>query len=113
MPHVAYARSLNKEIVYMTGRFQNDWGDFGGLCSKASIEHDMYDAIMNGVGFSVGDHAHPSKMLIPKLYKTIKEIYKDLKVYQKGTEDTEFDAEMAIYSGRQVKKYDILMSVWI
>ena len=26
---------------------------------------DMYDAIMNGIGFSIGDHAHPAKMLIP------------------------------------------------
>lgn len=105
--HVAYARSLNKEIVYMTGRFQNDWGDFGGMCSKASLEHDMYDAIMNGIGFSIGDHAHPSKMLMPKLYKTIKEMYCDLKLYQSYTQDVNYHAEIAIYSGRNVREYDM------
>ena len=107
--HVAYARSLNKEIVYMTGRFQNDWGDFGGMCSKASLEHDMFDAVMNGIGFSIGDHAHPSKMLIPKLYKTVKEIYKDLKLYQSYTDDVKYNAEIAVYSGRQIREYDMWM----
>lgn len=106
-PNVAYARSLNKEIVYMTGRFQNNWGDFGGICSKASIEHDMFDAVMNGVGLSIGDHAHPSKMLIPKLYETIKDIYKDLEIYQKYTDGMEYKAEIAIYSSRNIMQYEM------
>ena len=106
-PHVAYARSLNKDVLYMTGRFQNDWGDFGGICSKASIEHDMFDAIMNDVGFSIGDHAHPSKFLIPKLYGMIKDIYADLKQYQIYTEGTKYNAEIAIYSGKAIREYDM------
>jgi hypothetical protein len=45
----AYARNLQKKVLYMTGRFQNSWGDFGGLKSKESLEYDMWDALSNAV----------------------------------------------------------------
>lgn len=107
-PHAAFARGLDKETLYMTGRFQIEWGDFGGICSKASLEHDMFDAIMNGFGYSVGDHAHPSKTLIPKLYKTIKEIYEDLTIYQQYTTGGKYMADIGIYSSlRCIRKYDM------
>lgn len=107
-PHAAYARGLSKDTLYMTGRFQTEWGDFGGICSKASLENDMFDALMNGFGYSVGDHAHPSKTLIPSLYKTIKEIYTDLKQYQKYNEGAVYRADVGIYSSlRFIKKYDM------
>ncbi len=107
-PHAAFARGLDKETLYMTGRFQTEWGDFGGICSKASLEHDMFDAVMNGFGYSVGDHAHPSKTLIPKLYKTIKEIYEDLMKYQKYTIGGKYVADVGIYSSlRFIRKYDM------
>jgi len=33
----AYARNLYDDVVYMTGRFQKMWADFGGLRSTASL----------------------------------------------------------------------------
>ena len=43
--HVAYARSLRDTYVYMNGRFQQAWGDFGGYKGRVSVENDFYDAI--------------------------------------------------------------------
>lgn len=112
--HAAFTRPLKEKALYMTGRFQNDWGDFGGICSKASLEHDMFDALMSGFGYSIGDHAHPSKTLIPRLYKTIKEIYTDLKQYQKFNDNAKYKADVGIYiSSKLIRKYDMWMNKYL
>ena len=58
----AYARNIQKKVLYMTGRFQNSWGDFGGLKSKASLENDMWDALSNGVDVSIGKSSRSSRL---------------------------------------------------
>ncbi len=73
-PHISYARSFGKKIVYMTGRFQVNWGDFGGFKSKASLEYDYYDALMSGAEVSVGDHMHPAQGLNKNVYKVVGEM---------------------------------------
>ena len=55
----AYTRTMYEDRVYMSGRFQNSWGDFGGLKPLASMQNDLYDAMMNSFGISYGDHLHP------------------------------------------------------
>ena len=55
----AYTRPMFEDRVYMSGRFQNSWGDFGGLKPLASMQNDLYDAMMNSFGISYGDHMHP------------------------------------------------------
>lgn len=85
--HAAYARSVYPLVLYMTGRFQANWGDFGGFKNKASLEFDYYDALCNNVGVSVGDHMHPARNLEPGVYKTIGEInewYLQLEPYVEG-----------------------------
>ncbi len=55
----AYTRPKFEDRVYMSGRFQCSWGDFGGVKPLASMQNDLYDAMMNGFGISFGDHMHP------------------------------------------------------
>ena len=55
----AYTRPLFEDRLYMSGRFQNCWGDFGGIKTFASMQNDLYDAMMNSFGISFGDHLHP------------------------------------------------------
>lgn len=55
----AYTRPKFQDRVYMSGRFQRSWGDFGGVKPLASMQNDLYDAMMNGFGISFGDHMHP------------------------------------------------------
>ncbi|MBO4594347.1 MAG: alpha-L-fucosidase [Clostridia bacterium] len=105
LPYAAHARNCGKEMTYMTGRFQTSWGDFGGIRTKASLENDMYDAVSNGLGFCVGDHAHPARALIKPLYKTIGEVFGELAEYEKWTDGTEYIAEIGILS--DVISYDM------
>jgi hypothetical protein len=96
LPYAAFARNCKKEVTYMVGRFQTDWGDFGGICSKASLQNDMYDAISAGFGFCVGDHRNPAGNLIAPLYKMIGDVFAECKEYQKYSGDSVYQAEIGI-----------------
>lgn len=101
----AYARNFSKEIVYMTGRFQNDWGDFGGIKSKASFEYDFYDALSNGFAISFGDHRHPTENLNQSLYAIIGGIYQQAKKYEPFTLNAKYLAEIGVYNNKDI--YDL------
>lgn len=95
-PAVSYARTLQEHVIYMTGRFQKSWGDFGGLKCKASLEHDYYDALCAGVAISVGDHMHPAKTLEPAVCQMIGEINSWLEPLEKQIAGTRYQADLAL-----------------
>jgi hypothetical protein len=92
----AYIRNLGKQVLYMTGRFNVNWGDFGGIKSKASLQNDCWDAISNAVTTSVGDHMHPRDGLDPAVYKLIGEVYRELERYEPWTDNARAVADIAI-----------------
>lgn len=98
-PQVAYARNIQKTVVYMTGRFQISWGDFGGFKGKASLENDIWDALSNGVDVSIGDHMHPAENLEPEIYKVVGEIYDDVEKLEPWTEGANYIADIGILTG--------------
>lgn len=93
---VSYARTLTDNVLYMTGRFQKSWGDFGGFRSKASLLHDYYDALCAGVGISVGDHMHPARNLEKDIYSVIGEMNKWVKTLEPYTEKAKFLADIGV-----------------
>ena len=92
----AYARNINKNVLYMTGRFQSSWGDFGGYKTKASIENDFFDALCNNVGVSLGDHMHPANNLIADIYSDLRDIYKIIKTYEPWTDGCNYISEIGV-----------------
>ncbi len=92
---LAYARNLS-DTIYMSGKFHASWGDFGGNREKASLENEMYCALVNNVGFSIGDHLHPVYGVSKSLYNTIGEIFEKLKEYEKWTHNTKHCADIAV-----------------
>ena len=102
-PHISYARSYGKKIVYMTGRFQVNWGDFGGFKSKASLEYDYYDALMSGAEVSVGDHMHPAQGLNKNVYKIIGEMNRWIKDLEPYTEKVKPVSEIGVLINKERK----------
>lgn len=100
IPRASYARNLHENVLYMTGRFQASWGDFGGFKTKASIEHDIYDAMCQGIQYSVGDHMHPAENLENDIYKIIGEIYSKTKLYEKWTDNAKYQSDVGIIINR-------------
>ena len=82
-----YYRNFTDDRIYMTGKFLGGWGEFGTLKAKAALENDMYDAVMNGYGISVGDHLDPSGELSRDLFNIIKESFSFVKQMEKWTDD--------------------------
>ena len=95
-PFAAWARPLYDNVVYMNGRFQSDWADFGGYKGKAAVENDFYDALMNGVGACLGDHLHPVGSAEASIYRDLAEIYGKIEAYDPWTDGAKFLPELAV-----------------
>ena len=97
--NVAYARKIKEKVVYMSGRFQTEWGDFGGLKSFASMENDALDAQMNAVACSIGDHMHPAENLDENVYDNVEKIYSKIISYEPWTNTAKYKAEIGVLCG--------------
>lgn len=78
----AYTRTMYEDRVYMSARFQNSWGDFGGLKPLASMQNDLYDAMMNSFGMSFGDHLHPVDGFEPRVAERIGAVMAEKMAYE-------------------------------
>ena len=92
----AYARNIQDTVLYMTGRFQASWGDFGGYKTVASIENDCYDAVMNGAELSVGDHMHPAEIEERDIYRDIGGIYAKFMRFEPWTDNARYLPEIGV-----------------
>ena len=92
----AFARPLFEDRVYMSGRFQNDWGDFGGVKPIASMQNDLYDAMMNSFGLSYGDHLHPVDGFEDEVVSRIKTVMEEKMLYEPYTDNSENVLEVGV-----------------
>jgi len=91
-----YHRMYDKTPVYMTGRFINSWGDIAGNKPLASIENDVFDALLYGYAPSIGDHMHPRDGIDKDLYEKIGRTYATVKAMEKWTDNTSPKAEVGV-----------------
>jgi len=94
--NAAYARQIKEKVLYMSGRFQASWGDLGGLKTYESLEHDMFDALMNGVECSIGDHMHPAEIIDESVYNNVEKVYEKIMTYEPWTNTAKYNAEIGI-----------------
>ena len=92
----AYTRTLYEDRVYMSGRFQNSWGDLGGVKTLASMQNDLYDALMNSFGISFGDHLHPVSGFENEVCRRIKAVMEEKLIYEPYTENSENVVEVGV-----------------
>ncbi|MBE6597282.1 MAG: hypothetical protein E7641_06385 [Ruminococcaceae bacterium] len=102
----AYTRTMYEDRVYMSGRFQNSWGDFGGLKPVASMQNDLYDAMMNSFGISYGDHMHPVDGFENEVANRIGAVMKEKIAYEPYTENSEnlIDIGVIIHSNDRTRR---------
>lgn len=94
----AYNRNLFDKRLFMTGRFHQSWGDFGGIRSKPALECDAYTALANCAQISIGDHLHPRGVPEKALMSIIKDIFGDVKKVEKWTDGTENISEIGVFN---------------
>ncbi|NLF01423.1 MAG: hypothetical protein GX601_10655 [Anaerolineales bacterium] len=93
---IRYARTLNKPLLTMTGRFHKSWGDFGGLRPAQALLFDCYASISNGGACSVGDHMHPRGRLEPEVYRLVGEVYRAVQAIEPWTADAQPLSDIAV-----------------
>ena len=93
-----YYRTLAPEMerIYMTGRMAIGWGDFSGSKSAASMENDVWDALMYGYVPSIGDLMHPRDGLDQALYRNLGKMYEKVMELEPWTYGAKPIAEAAI-----------------
>lgn len=77
-----YGRTRVDELVFMSGRFQDSWGDFGGITNLASMQGDLYDAMLNGYQLSFGDHLHPIDGLEDEVIDRVGKVFAEQLLYE-------------------------------
>ena len=102
-----YVRTLGKPATFMTGRFHESWGDFGGLRPQASLDFDCYHALAVGLTVSVGDHLHPRGRLERAVYERVGTCYRRIKALAPWTEGAEGIAEMAVVTPAGFEESDL------
>ena len=68
-PRARYLRTLGVPVAGMTVAFHGGWGDFGGLKSKAQLEHECFTHIAAGAAVGIGDQLHPRGRLEQERYR--------------------------------------------
>ena len=103
----AYTRPLFEDRVYMSGRFQNSWGDFGGVKPLASMQNDLYDAMMNSYAISYGDHLHPVDGFENEVARRIGAVMKEKMDYEPYTENSEniVEAGVLIHTNKETRRF--------
>lgn len=94
--HALYLSNLYDTKIYMTGRFQRDWGDFGGIRPRAALENDLYEALLYGYEISFGDHMHPVYGINKEMFRVLGDIFAESKQYEPYTENSKIYSDIAV-----------------
>lgn len=99
-----YYRNLSDDALYMSGCFVDGWGDLGGKKEMASVENDIYDALVYGYSPAVSDHMHPRDGLDREFYRELGKRYAFVKELEKWTEGTRIYAEVGVLRNKVTSK---------
>lgn len=97
-----YLRNIGKPVTNMTGRFHGGWGDFGGLRPRASLEYDVFYALGNGMGITIGDHFHPRGDMYPAVMELVSGTMRKLQRLEEWTRDAVAETEIAVIAPKSV-----------
>lgn len=91
-----YGRGLGLEYLGMTGKFLNEWGDFGSFKNKAALEYECFTFLSLGAKCSIGDQMHPNGRLDKSTYRLIGSVYESVEEKEQWCTDVEPLVEIAV-----------------
>ena len=84
----AYARTLGKEFLGMTGKFHGGWGEFGGFKHPNALRYETALANACGARNSVGDQLHPDGEMDLSTYRLIGTAYSEVEAREPWLTDS-------------------------
>lgn len=94
----AYARTLGKEFLGMTGKFHTTWGEFGGFKHPNALRYEAALSLACGACVSVGDQLHPSGEMNLSTYRLIGKAYSEVEKKEPWCSGATNIADIAVYS---------------
>lgn len=94
----AYARTLDRDFLGMTGKFHKSWGEFGGYKHPNALRYEAALSMALGAKCSIGDQLHPSCEMNMSTYNLIGKAYKELELKEPYLENAKHISDVAILS---------------
>ncbi len=94
----AYARTLDRDFLGMTGKFHNTWGEFGGYKHPNALRYETVLSLAMGAKCSIGDQLHPTAEMNESTYKLIGSAYKEIEAKEKYAINSVNISDIAILS---------------
>ncbi len=101
----AYARTLGREYLGMTGKFHGNWGEFGGFKHPNALRYEVALSAANGAKCSIGDQLHPDGFMDEATYALIGEAYSELEQKEEWLDHVTSVADIAILSAEAIANY--------
>jgi hypothetical protein len=94
----AYARTLGKDFLGMSGKFHKSWGEFGGYKHPTALRYEALAAGAQGARFSVGDQLHPNGAADMTTYRVVGEAYAALAQAEPWLTNATSTAQVAVFT---------------
>ncbi len=94
----AYARTLGKEYLGMTGKFHLDWGEFGGFKHPNALRYEAALSNAFGAASSIGDQLHPDGEFDMATYRLIGKAYAEVEAREPYLEGAKNISEIGVIS---------------
>lgn len=94
----AYARTLGKEFLGMTGKFHRTWGEFGGFKHPNALRYEAALANACGARCSIGDQLHPDGEMDLSTYNLVGTAYSEVEAREGWLADAEHIADIGVVS---------------
>ena len=94
----AYARTLGKEFLGMTGKFHQSWGEFGGYKHPNALRYEAALSNLCGARCSVGDQLHPDGEMDMATYNLIGKAYAEVEARESYIAGASFVADIGLVS---------------
>ncbi len=96
-----YARTLDRPLMGMTGKFHTSWGDFHSYKNRAALEYECFRMLALGATCSIGDQLLPSGAVDPATLDLIGAVYAQVERKEAWCQGAQSLAEIAVFSPEQ------------
>lgn len=92
----AYARTLGKDYLGMTGKFNTTWGEFGGFKHPNALRYETSLSLAFGAKCSIGDQLHPRGSMNLSTYELIGKAYAEVEQKEPYCTDVKSVSDIAL-----------------
>jgi hypothetical protein len=95
---MAYARTLGKECLGMTGKFHTSWGDFHSFKNQAALRFECMRMLSMNARCSIGDQLHPNGKICQYTYDLIGSVYEEVAEKEAWCEEATARVDIGVFT---------------